>query len=309
MRHSFLVRCVVLVVAGVMGAADAMAQTQRVTIVTVKQEKLEGAFRGATPTDVSIELAGQEIKIPVASIAYISFTGAAPAAAATAAAAALPIDTAFAAFAELQNALAVGVLREQYSERLVATMSKVVAFTGGSSREWMDVRLAMVNAIAQYQEPLKTAESWESAAGYWTKATYDLQWAEALHKRGDAERMHEERMDERPLALGEQVEGRLGHGDRLMSREMDRGTENAFNDVWTVDVPTGGNLVIEMTAAPFDPHLTLLDANGKKLDSDLAQTYRATIRRRVPPGTYRIWAGAWKPRDVGNYALRAAVVN
>ena len=284
---------------------DASAQgAPRVTILTVKQEKIEGAFKGATPTELVIELAGQELKIPTANVAYVSFTGDAPAGAATTAAPS-KMDTAFAAFAELNRALAVGVLRDQYSERLVATMSKVVEFTGGDSREWMDIRLAMYSAMEQYKEPLAKLENWTDASMYFGRAMADIQWAETLRKRGDAERMHQETPDEKPLPLNQDVPGRLGFGDRLMSRDMDKGTENAYNDVWTFEVTTVGTVTIEMSAGPFDTHLTLLDASGKKLDSDLAFGSKATIKRRLGTGKYVIWAGSWKPRDVGNYTIHA----
>jgi hypothetical protein len=292
-------------VAALLGAREASAQTApRVTILTVKQEKIEGAFKGATATEVVIELAGQELRIPTSNIAYVSFTGDAPAAGA-AAAAPSKMDTAFAAFAELNRALAVGVLRDQYSERLVATMSKVVEFTGGESKEWLDIRLAMYNAMEQYKEPLAKLENWKDASLYFGRAMADIAWAETLRRRGESERTHVESPNEKPLALNQDVGGRLGFGDRVMSREIDKGTENAYNDVWTFEVTTVGTVTIEMAANAFDTHLTLLDASGKKLDSDLAFGSKATIKRRLGTGKYVVWAGSWKPRDVGNYTIRA----
>src|SRR5688500_15207056 len=86
-----------------------VAGERRVTIETVKGETIEGTFRGASEDEISIELAGQALKIPVASVRYVSFAGRV-----MASRPATPgsVDDAFNALDELDAIVKVGILRE-----------------------------------------------------------------------------------------------------------------------------------------------------------------------------------------------------
>ena len=92
----------------------------------------------------------------------------------------------------------------------------------------MGIRLAMVNAIAQYQEPLKDLESWKGASTYWARALSDINWAEALRKRGESERNHQESPEEKPLPLNQDVEGRLGFAGAFKTRDVGSYTIHAL---------------------------------------------------------------------------------
>ena len=51
------------------------ADAQPVSISTAKGETIEGLFRGATETEVVIEIAGQRVRLPISDIRLISFVG------------------------------------------------------------------------------------------------------------------------------------------------------------------------------------------------------------------------------------------
>jgi hypothetical protein len=57
-----------------------------------------------------------------------------------------------------------------------------------------------------------------------------------------------------------------------------------------------------MVAAPIAPHLTLVDGAGKKIEGDAGVSGASTIKRKLAPGTYFIWAGAYSG-GVGEYRL------
>lgn len=102
-----------------LGAIDLGAQdaARRVTAVTAKGEVIEGILKSATETLVTLEVAGQQIQLPIAGLRYISFVG--KLAAETAAKPALsPMEDAFAAVAELRTAAETGVLRSQWADKL-----------------------------------------------------------------------------------------------------------------------------------------------------------------------------------------------
>jgi hypothetical protein len=132
-------------------------------------------------------------------------------------------------------------------------------------------------------------------------AKYSI-YAKTLARLPD-EPMHREIPDEKPLSIGKAVSGRLGIGDREMPNTLDRSSEGASNDVFRFVVIEDGRYVITMRSFLCTPHLTLVDARGVKIEGDMGILEKSTIKRRLTPGEYAVWAGAYAKGDLGLYEL------
>jgi hypothetical protein len=281
----------------------AASAANKVIIRTTRGETIDGVFRGATETEVSVEIAGQTIRLPVSTVKSISFGEKLE----------QPSDVgrsltgdAFRALKELQVATEIGLTRLQYSERLQQSLPPALAFMRDKESGWEDAKLAIRLAVDGYQSAV---EFWSSLAlsRPWERAREWTDYAQVLVETDSPN--HKEDGEETLLKLATDVSGRLGVGDRSMSRETDKSSAGAFNDVYRLEIFEAGRLVVTLTAQPCNPHLTLLDSSGRKLEGDMGVgvvSPQSTIKRQINgPGTYFVWAGASRIGEVGRYKLRA----
>lgn len=274
---------------------------RRITIVTTRNETIEGLFVSASGQDVLVRVAGHPLRVSFDSIATLSFDGHRRPPERRARMPRNAMEGAFEALHEIDAATRAGMLRPQYNDVVLAAMPQVDHFLR-SGDGWADVRLAMESAAMLYQKALEGTASWQNAEQYWREAGRRLEYADRL-ARDREERDHRESPEPRPMHVGTQVNGRLGTGDRQMPQQIDRSSIGAFNDVWDLQLAGAASLVITMESDVFQPHLTIVDATGRKVEGDMGYGTRSEIRRTVPAGTYTIWAGAVTPRDIGTYSL------
>ena len=265
----------------------------RITVVTHTGEKVEGTLRGIAGNELLLDVAGQSFKLPVETLKYISFVGEMENVSSQMKSATKkqPLDDALDAFKELRAATEVGILREQYSQKLLDTLPRVNAFVNGEKVDWADVRIAMIFATRLYQDALNRWGEKDSILSTvpqddWSSARAFVDYA-ALLASYPGEKTHREKPSETSIMVGASADGRLGVGDSIMSKELDRSSAGGFNDVFKVMLASQTNLDINLrTKGGCPPHLTLVDALGKKLDGS-----SGNIRRNLNPGTYTIWAG------------------
>lgn len=287
--------CLVLLVIPVVAQFE-----RRVTIVTTRNETIEGQFITASGQDVLVRVAGQPLRVPLESISTLSF-GHARVPERRARISRHPMEAAVDALHDMEAATRAGMLRPQYNDVVLAAMPHVDRFLRAGDG-WADVRLAVAAAATLYQKPLEGPASWQNAEQHWREAGRRLEYADRL-VRDREERDHQESPELRQTQMGMQVNGRLGTGDRQMPQQIDRSSVGAFNDVWELEVAAATGLVITMESDIFQPHLTLVDSTGRKLEGDMGYATRSEIRKTVPAGTYTIWAGAATPREIGTYSL------
>lgn len=210
------------------------------------------------------------------------------------------LDRAIEALLAMRTTEGADVTRDTYQKKLLETKPIVEVFTTGTN-DWRDVRLAMTNAVYEFEAPLKwpaqvwTAPSLPSAGVGWT------QYAVDLAREADA-RTHVETPERRAMRVGEAIERRLGHGDQVMARALDSGSAGGFNDVVALTVEAPAQITIRLGCRPCRAHLTLADAAGRKIEGDGRLMSSATIRRTLQPGQYAIWAGTFEG-EVGRYRL------
>jgi len=284
------------------------AQTvTRVTVMTRSGEKVEGVLHSVTGNELVMEVAGQSLKLPLERIRYISFVGQLESVLASKEpATARPIDQALSALKELQAATEVGLLREQYSQKLLDTLPRVNEFVNRAGTDWADVRLAMGMATRLYQAALDLT-AWTNAAESWARAAKLVNYAATLAS-DPKEETHREKPSEATILLGQSVIGRLGVGDTMMSKDLDSSSTGSFNDVFRLELSSEVNIEIDLkNDGLYRAHLTLVDARGIKLEGDMGiLDYGSTIRRKLSPGVYFIWAGASGPNQAFSYTLRVA---
>jgi hypothetical protein len=106
-----------------------------------------------------LEVAGQPIRLPIETVSSISFTGSTSAISSSAAVStSKPVETALASLKSLKAATEIGMLRSQYSQKLVELLPQVSEFVSSKETTWVDARLAMLQAIEYYRMPLSTLE-------------------------------------------------------------------------------------------------------------------------------------------------------
>jgi hypothetical protein len=294
----------VLLLLCALASTGAQKPSHKATVTTTKGETIEGTLKSATETEVFLQVAGQTLRLPIDSIRTISFVGRLEEPSPS------PrtrlIDDAFKAFTELEAATEIGVLRHQYSAKLLETLPRVQAFIKSTGESWADVRLLMSRAIEHYQEPLRgssvseRASSWEGAHLSWGAARADVEHARELASQ-DGEESHREEPTERAIALGA-VTGRLGVGDRTSARETDGQRENPFIDLYRLNVDRPVSLILDLVPTGFAAQLTLTDESGRQIaEGSGYQLSRITVS--LGPGAYLVWAGAKKTGEVGRYVL------
>jgi hypothetical protein len=269
------------------------AQATRVTILTTDGERVEGVLKGASGTEFVLDVQGAERKITTASVAQLIVVPLSP------------LRSAFVAFEPLLNALSSGsVNRENYNVYL-AKAEGAAGFANGSGG-WADIRMAMRSALTEYQDAA-TKDGWDKRDEFWRRAHFDLMWAAELEKRDANTPGRIEDPTPRPLRIGQQVRGRLGVGDRQMTKAIDATAIGAFNDLWGIELRGSATVVIEMSSNVLTPRVTLLDESDRVLASETAEFSHVTLRRRLTTGAYRIMAGTSKASDVGTYTLMVTI--
>lgn len=288
---------------GLVMVALSAQSARRVTLVTQKGDVIEGTLKSATDADVVIEVAGQPLRVSLETIRYMSFVGKLDAAPPMGTDSGKPLEVALKALKELRGASRVGMLREQYSEKLVATLPQVRAFAEGPGDSWADVKIAMMFAVARYEAPMASLEMWTNAGFNMTVAGNYVDYVEALMALKDEE-THTEKPSDQAISIGSDVTGRLGKGDVIMAKTVEKSAAGGFGDNWTLDMKTPSQVTIELTSKPCHPYLVLTDESGKKLDSDAGGSLsgQARIRKSLPAGRYHIWAGS-SVSEVGTYKL------
>lgn len=285
MRH-FVTALVFSVVTAATVGAQAPAP-MRATVVTTEDETIEGALFAASESDVVLLVAGQQLKIPTAGIRYISFVGRLDGAPSVEPVASLrPLQAAFKAFEDLKAATEIGMLREQYSEKLQETMPAVRAFVE-SGPNWPNVRVVLETARRAYSNALA---DWGTPGSLYMRlgaawVAYAKQLASA-----PAEEHHLEEQIERDLPVLQLQTGRLGVGDH--------NNGGGFYDVYVMDLSVKASVFLIMECSPCSPDLTLLDWSGKQIDVSASGRLGETL----PPGKYKVFAGTG-PGEVGHYTL------
>lgn len=275
-------------------------EVRRITVVTLKGDVIEGVLKSATGVELSVEVAGQQLRLPLSTLKLISFVGRIDEARA-ASSPVSPMDDAFKALNELAAATEIGMLRDQYSQKLIDTLPRVRAFTKVAAG-WDDVRAALELAIVQYQEPLADLANWKSAGGSMAAGRKWAEYAKELATR-DGEETHSETSAEQDLRVGKSVRGRLGKGDRQMPGELDRSSQGAFNDVFRLKLDSVTQVSVVVSCGTCKPHLTLADASGRKIEGDAGYSGKSTIKRQLKPGVYSLWVGEIYAGEVGEYTL------
>lgn len=289
------------------GRGHVAAPGSRATIVTKQGETVSGALVATTPEGLTLSLGGQPIVFRFENISSVNF-GAEPSAPTGATTAVLAsstkrasLDAALRALSELQAATEIGVLRPQYSEKLIETLTRVKAFTDAPGTDWADIRLAMLTAINYYQQPLADLDNWKDAPTSWASARPWVEYSRRLASSDAPD--HEEWNTASPLELNQSVTGRLGMGDRKMPSSLDRSSAGHFNDVYVLKLDAPATVVITMRSPLLSPHLTLLDAWERRIEANAGFFGDSTIKRKLAAGTHYIWAGSMGDRFVGTYSL------
>jgi hypothetical protein len=301
--------CALALVAITAFGLSAQTAPRRVTVATVKGDTIEGTYRSISDTAVVIEIAGSPISIPLVDVTYVSFTGKLDAGGGGAAPAVTvsPMDAAFAALKKLRGITEIGALRDQYSAAIVDALPTVREFTKAPGPDWLNVKLALEAAIAEYQAPLASLSAWSSAGDAMARASRWSDYALALAAM-PSERTHMESSDPVPIELGATVMGRFGAGDQLLPRALDRIFEGGLSDIYTLKISAPTDVMIAAKARLCQIHLTVVDASGKKLEGDGIVTYSPSIGRKLPPGGYQIWVSG-DPGRACDYQLEVAAKN
>jgi hypothetical protein len=303
---------VVVIVAG-SGSLSAQptasgSQDRRVTVMTQKGETVEGTFKGATAAEVVIIIAGQEVKLAVEGIKYLSFEGKLDSAATIGGSnPTSAVSDALQALEELDTATEIGVLRDQYSAKLLATLPRVKAFIDAEDGTWLDTKAAMRAAMNFYQWPMSSLGSWQNASSSFSGGSKWVQYAKRL-ATDSSEQNHKESQEERKIEIPTNVNGRLGSGDVLMPKELDGGTEGLPNDVFVFTLVNERSVNAHVQMDGCGAHVMLLDEAGKKLGDNGGGMLRlpspeATLSKGLKPGTYRLWVGCFGSFRTGTYTL------
>lgn len=279
-------------------SAVLVAQSSRkVTVVTTKGDTIEGTVRSMSADQIVVELAGQPIPIATADIKYISFVGRIESPGPTGVTTD-PMEKAFESLRTLRAVAQVGVLRDQYSAKLIEHLPAVQHFIT-STEDWKDVRRALELSVSAYKEPMEDLLSWGNAGRSMSWGVAWAEYAELLSRRPN-ESSHVETESTAKISVPGTVKGRVGFGDAMMPETLDKSNKGSYRDVVELTVPTKTSLEITMDCIPCEEHLLLTDAAGKKVAAPIFN--EPHIRKTLNPGTYNIWVGGRKSQ-IGEYTL------
>lgn len=278
-------------------------ESRRAAVMTAKGDLVEGVLKAVTETEAVIEIAGQSIRIPVAEIRYISFVGKIDAATSGTAAVLNPMEKAFASLKDLRAATQIGMLRDQYAQKLVETLPNVRTFVDSDGDDWKDVRLALMSAMVNYQLPLSSLDAWKGAGESMGRGALYADYAMTLAQEKD-EAKHVEDPGIKQISIGDEKTGRLGFGDQQMAAKLDRSTEGGLNDVYDLVVKEKQRVTIEMSCVPCIPHLTVA-LIGKSVEGDMGWNGKSTVKFDADPNRYQIWVGTQKG-SVGSYRVKVS---
>jgi hypothetical protein len=287
----------------------AVATGVRVTVETRNGDIIEGAFKGASPAELTIETAGQSLNIALQDVRYISFVGRigeSKSSAESATAAPGSLEDAFAALDKLHSVVEVGVLRAQYAEVLVDLLPRVNAFIKSESPGWGNVRLALAVALNEYQEPLgeitQYSNPWQYASNSWSTASRWTEYARDLSRRPN-EKDHTEDPSPVPLALtpgtvdgaalGARKSGRLGVGDAVQA-------DGNLADSYVLKVPQPGQLRLSVSGTPCGLEVSVVYPGTRARDKWKPQDWKIKLK---DTGDYWIVVDAAYPCD---YELSAS---
>jgi hypothetical protein len=277
-------------------ASPSRAESRRVVIVTKHGERIEGLLRSASPDKLSVEVAGEPVELPVDGIRSITFEPSAGAASSTI----TDLTGVQESLRAFHAALEIGMLRSEYASRLQQVLPPIEDFLKTRKPYWYpDAQLALNAAMEAYKSPLASVYGWSSASNDWQKASAYLRYAEDVVHNDPPN--HREEPKEKPLALGVDVEGRIGFGDAPGPQFLGAQT---LSDAYRVEVARAGKLLITASGSPCSLYEELRDASGKDMSTTHAKGgWAATVR----PGMYHVvvYCG---DGGVGAYKLRTDLV-
>jgi hypothetical protein len=275
---------------------SATAEDRQVVVTTNTGERIEGVFLGASEEKLSVEVDGASLAIRVDDIRSVTFR---PGAGQD-----VPVVTDLAGIQEslrpFQAALAMGMLRAQYAEKLQQVLPPVAEFIKTRKPYWYpDAQLALSAAMEAYKSPLATAYSWSSASSDWQRASAYLHYAEDIVRTDPAG--HRESPAEKRLTVGVEVAGRIGFGD-VPGPEF-QGSQT-LSDVYSFDVTRPSKILFNAAGGPCSLYEELRDSAGRDVSTMHAKGGWAAQLR---PGTYRVvvYCG---DGGVGTYKLHTEVL-
>lgn len=291
----------------------AQSPSRRVTVATAKGDTVEGVLRAISDKEVTLEVAGQPLTIPMENVRYISFagkieTGATGGTTPTGSA----MDRAFSALADLQSAAEIGVMRSQWNDRLLAAVPSIRAFTRASDTDWPDVKAAMEMAVDSYQTPLASLDNWSFASMDFRNASKATRYAKTLASIPEEKNHRETPTTGTSLTLGVAVSGRLGFGDASATgRPGGRGTGTAtgplgYVDSYILTVPVKSQIAIDAFCDPYVCNIDVTGPSGKAMGAagSLTSGAPAHFKKSLDPGNYTVQIVG----KVGSYTMTASVV-
>ena len=257
---------------------------------------VEGVLKGATLTTITVEVAGQQVQIPIDTLQYLSFVGPLSARGSTSTAATLsPMDDAFAAVAELKSAAEVGVLRPQWADRMLAAVPRIRAFTRSPEPEWSDVKAALEMAVDEYG---KAVDSWTMASFYFSNGSNAADYAKDLAAKPDERTHRESAAPETPLLLGTPAIGRLGFGDTML-------TGKGYAETYSLSLSQKTKVAVALDCVPLPTACDVIVIGpDSKIDD---RGYDPEFEKSLSAGVYKIQVATDTPRKVALYKLTATV--
>ncbi len=273
----------------------------KATVFTKQGDTVEGIFLGATAVELSMEVVGQQLKIPIAEIRYVSFVGQVESPAGVAAKPTVgSLEDAFAALDDLDEVVRSGVLPGQYSQEIAARFARVWVCLD-PKRTDRDLATALTAAVAKYMNPLNAfgdSKLWEEAPGSWWVASLYVDYAKELAKNTSR---HQETPEVRALAPGQPAKGRLGYGDKLVPASVDKDYVDYVADVYQLKLGAQTKLAFTISASPCAPVVLIIDGSEKKI---VDKQSPIGWKKSLGPGDYQVWVAC---PTVGTYTLTASV--
>lgn len=277
---------------------------KRVTAATTKGDLVEGVLKGATEGTITVEVAGQQVQIPIDTLQYLSFVGPLATRTEKLPAVSNSMEGAFAAIAELQTATEVGVLRTQWADRLLAAVPRIRTFTQSADANWPDVKAALEMAVSEYRGAL---DNWQAGSIYFEDGARAARYAKDLAAKPEEEHHKEAPAPQKELPFGTPAFGRLGFGDAVIP-------DGRYAEVFSLSVGQKINVAFALDCIPVSGGCTSLvtGADGKPIE--LVRDYRdSSVRgfrttKPLQPGIYVVQVTTSHPGYVGQYKITASAL-